>query len=806
MPDAPTYNPDEDAPPAAPDIIIGSAADDVIETASATNQDVQGLGGNDSLTTGAGDDILNGGAGADSMVGGGGNDRYFVDNVGDSISETVGAGIDTVTSTVSYVLADNIENLTLTSPTSATAAQFSLRSSLNVTTLDGTGNALDNTLIGNEDANTLTGLAGHDILIGELGDDVLIGGAGNDTYIYVIGDGDDQILDVGLETHVDKLSLDGFSADDVSFFQRQDTPDDLIISFNQGGRIEVIDYFDGSGNNTGVDLVVISGSEAWTRAEIDAIVSLVGPLTNEAPQAVDDDTFTFRGPNALLAADQLLANDSDFDGDPLSISAVTSSNSDIVASLDSNGDIALTTRADIEVFTTLTYTLSDGQGGEATAETGIILYPNSAPTIGTLAPQSSEEDASWAYTLPEGLYSDPDGDGVAVSAQLASGATLPSWLTFNPDTETFFGTPPENFNGTLTLQVVVSDGEASNSVDFDLTITPVNDAPIALSDVDFETNQGQSIVISAADLLANDRDVDGDSLTIDSVSNAQNGTVSLTGSGDVEFTPAPGFAGPASFDYTITDGSGGSATTNASLTILADPVPPTDATLVGTANADRLVGTHDVDIFDGLAGNDVMLGRRGDDIFLSGEGRDLMRGGHGNDTADYSLSPDAIMLTFFGLGWGRGGDAEGDRLWSIENVLGSAYDDTITSYLRGLTANGQGGDDVLRGGLGNDHLTGGTGSDLLSGGYGSDTFVFGQGDGHDVITDFNTGNSGWWWWHRSQADSIALDITGIESLDDVLDYASEAGGDVTFDFGNADVLTLQNIRLAQIDDSHFNFA
>ncbi len=805
-PDAPTYEPDEDAPPAAPDIVIGSSLDDVIITASVNSQDVSGLGGDDTLTTGEGDDVLNGGAGSDTMTGGDGNDSYVVDNLGDSISEAVGAGVDTITSSVSYILPNNVENLTLVSPTTVASVQLLLRTSLIATTLDGTGNALRNTLIGNEAANTLTGLAGDDVLLGEAGDDVLVGGTGSDTYIYVAGDGNDQILDIGSDTDFDRLSLDGMSAEDVSFFRRQDTTDDLIISFNQGGRIEVIDYFDGTGHNTGIDHVAISGAENWTRVEIDAIVSLVGPIINEAPQATNDDTFTFRGPNTLLSADQLLANDSDYDGDPLSITAVSSSSSDIVSSLDSNGDIVLTTGAAVEVFTTLTYTVSDGQGGQDTAETGIVLYPNRAPSVGTIVTQTSEEDASWSFKLPANLYSDPDGDAVTLTARLASGGPLPAWLTFDTHTETFSGTPPENFIGAFSLQAVVSDGQTERTIDFDLTIAPVNDAPTAQSDGNFETNQDESIVISAADLLANDRDVDGDSLTINSVSNAQNGSVGLTASGDVAFTPAVGFSGAASFDYSITDGAGGSATANASLTVIADPDPATDATIIGTPNNDRLVGTRDVDVFDGLAGNDIMRGRRGDDTFLGGEGRDVMRGGRGNDTVDYSASPEAITLTFFRFGWGQGGHADGDHLRSIETVLGSSHDDTITAYWRRLTADGQGGDDVLRGGFGNDHLAGGTGSDQLSGGYGNDTFAFSQGDGTDTITDFTTSNFGWRWWHRSQADRIELDIAGVESLEDVLDHASEANGNVIFDFGNNDVLTLHNTRLAQIDESHFNFA
>ena len=91
-----------------------------------------------------GNDMLNGGAGADRMLGGTGNDTYVVDNVGDVVTELDGEGTDTIQSSMSFSLAGLafVENLTLT----GTAA------------LNGTGNALDNVIIGNSGANVLTGL------------------------------------------------------------------------------------------------------------------------------------------------------------------------------------------------------------------------------------------------------------------------------------------------------------------------------------------------------------------------------------------------------------------------------------------------------------------------------------------------------------------------------------------------------------------------------------------------------------------------------------------------------------------------
>jgi aryl-phospho-beta-D-glucosidase BglC (GH1 family) len=177
--------------------IIGSSGDDVINaTHSALHQPfatdagdiISGMDGNDMIAGGAGadridggagNDVLNGGTGADTMIGGTGDDRYVMDNPGDVVVENAGGGIDTVRSSVSYMLADNVENLTL----------------LGAGNRSGTGNAEDNVITGNAGNNVLSGLDGNDTLIGGAGRDTLAGGAGNDTFVFGPGFGRDTVTD-----------------------------------------------------------------------------------------------------------------------------------------------------------------------------------------------------------------------------------------------------------------------------------------------------------------------------------------------------------------------------------------------------------------------------------------------------------------------------------------------------------------------------------------------------------------------------------------------------------------------------------
>ncbi|MCS6297679.1 MAG: hypothetical protein H8K09_15700 [Nitrospira sp.] len=144
---------------------LGTNLENLTLTGSAA---VNGTGNSlaNTLTGNGAANILSGEAGADTLIGAQGDDLYIVDNVGDKVTELAGEGIDTVHSSVTYTLAANVENLTLTG-TSA---------------INGIGNGLDNVMVGNNAANQLTG------------------GAGNDTYVIGAGDTVIEAANAGLDT------------------------------------------------------------------------------------------------------------------------------------------------------------------------------------------------------------------------------------------------------------------------------------------------------------------------------------------------------------------------------------------------------------------------------------------------------------------------------------------------------------------------------------------------------------------------------------------------------------------------------
>jgi len=164
--------------------LTGTAGNDVL-TGGVGNDQLFGLAGNDALIGGAGNDLLDGGLGTDNMQGGPGNDTYVVDNSGDVIAENANEGTDAVQSSITYTLGANVENLTLTGTAN----------------INGTGNALDNVLIGNSGNNTLTGGAGNDRLDGGLGNDTMVGGTGDDTYVVnQVGDVVTESSNQGIDT------------------------------------------------------------------------------------------------------------------------------------------------------------------------------------------------------------------------------------------------------------------------------------------------------------------------------------------------------------------------------------------------------------------------------------------------------------------------------------------------------------------------------------------------------------------------------------------------------------------------------
>ncbi|WP_274609266.1 beta strand repeat-containing protein [Mesorhizobium sp. L-8-3] len=148
-----------------------------------------------------------------------------------------------------------------------------------------------------------------------------------------------------------------------------------------------------------------------------------------------------------------------------------------------------------------------------------------------------------------------------------------------------------------------------------------------------------------------------------------------------------------------------------------------DNLLQGEGGADFLSGRH---------GDDVLHGGLGDDVLVGGSGADVLDGGAGADIADYAGSNSAVTVNLT-TGSGVGGDAAGDTLIAIEQVVGSAFDDTLAGDGAANVLDGSGGNDLLNGGAGIDQMSGGLGDDRFYVDSASDRVFEASGQGNDAV-------------------------------------------------------------------------
>ena len=165
-----------------------------------------------------------------------------------------------------------------------------------------------------------------------------------------------------------------------------------------------------------------------------------------------------------------------------------------------------------------------------------------------------------------------------------------------------------------------------------------------------------------------------------------------------------------------------------------------DDTLNGTNGVNDIRGDAGIDAIKGYDGNDKLYGQDGNDTLIGGVGADYLSGGAGTDTASYAGATAKVIVSLANPAI-NSGDAAGDTFNSIENLIGTSFDDTL---------NGASGANIINGGAGNDFMKGYAGNDTLTGGAGIDNFIFNTAldaaTNVDTITDFNVA-----------ADTIQLD-------------------------------------------------
>ncbi|MHB1214728.1 MAG: VCBS domain-containing protein [Thiobacillus sp.] len=676
------------------DILYGDAGDDQLVGGGgnddlyggADNDTLLGEGGIDILDGSSGNDYLDGGTAADTMVGGAADDTYIVDDAGDVVIEAANEGNDTIYSSVTIALPDNVEKLNLTGESD----------------IDATGSAGDNNITGNAGANRLEGGAGNDELIGGAGIDTLFGGTGAD---QLYGDASDTPADLQRDDYLDGGDGDdelvgGGGADtllggagaDLLFGDASDTPagmqgddhldggdgDDQLVG---GGGADTLlggvgnDQLFGDASDTPADKqgddhldggdgddVLVGGGGADTLLGGAGNDTLIGEANDTPADRQGDDYLDGGDGNDSLGgrggADTLVGgsgNDllfGDADDTPLA-----NQGNDILDGGD--GDDYLR-----------------GYGGDDTLDGG--------SGVDTLQGESGNDFLAGGDGN-DALYGG-DGDDVL---QGGAGNDLLVAGTGNDTLDGGAGTDLYVFNPGDGVDTIVDSG--SNTLRFGQGIVP------------------QSLSLSLGSLMIKVGN-NGDTIHLENFDPFN----VAAGAGIDRFEFANGQV--LTFDQLVARGFDLDGTLGDDFIVGTSVVNR----ISGYAGNDTLVGLVADDTLDGGTGDDVLHGDDGNDQLLGGEGSDTLHAGAGSDVLDGGMGAD----TLFGdegddiLNGGEGNDA----------LHGGAGADLLDGGTDDDLLFGDDGADTLNGGEGNDTLHGGTGSDVLNGGVGADILFGDEGD------------------------------------------------------------------------------
>jgi hypothetical protein len=330
------------------------------------------------------------------------------------------------------------------------------------------------------------------------------------------------------------------------------------------------------------------GADSFTYRASDGVaqsapvtVSLTVTAVNDAPAAVDDTVSTAVDTPVTVG---VVANDTDVDGDVLAVTAKTNG---------AHGTVTCTPTACTYTpapgyvgADSFTYTVSDGSltaVGTVAVSVGAVNQP--PEPVDDLV--STNEDTPVTFNVVTN-DTDPDGDPLSVVGlvpdQLPTGGTVTcaanGSCTYTPDA---------NFNGDDQFQYRVSDGHSTVDATVEITVAPVNDAPVAVADaLTLKEDTTKSVTV-----LANDTDADGDALTVTARTNGAHGTVTCTTAGVCTYKPATDYNGSDTFTYTVSDGNGGTAVGTVKVTVQPVADRP-GAPRIGTASSGAAGGSKTI--------------------------------------------------------------------------------------------------------------------------------------------------------------------------------------------------------------------
>ena len=349
------------------------------------------------------------------------------------------------------------------------------------------------------------------------------------------------------------------------------------------------------------------GTETITYTVSDGTLSTTGILTvtvtavNDNVPVTEDDTLTV-DEDSDLTSKNVVENDTDADNDPLILTEFSYEGDGIVAINTDNVSIDYTPAVDFNGPETITYTISDGTDTATGTLTVEVTAINDAP-VAVEDELTVIEDAD--LTSKNVIENDTDVDQDTLTLTEVS-YTEGGIAAINSDGVSVDYTPAADFNGTETITYTVSDGTTSTTGTLSVTVTSVNDAPIAVNDL---LTVDEDSDVTNKNVVENDTDLEEDTLFLTEVTSDENGTVAInTDNISLDYTPAADFNGTETITYTISDGTD---TTTGTLTVTVNPIKDAPVAVADTFSVDEDAASTSIDV----VGNDIDVD--GDTLILA---------------------------------------------------------------------------------------------------------------------------------------------------------------------------------------------
>ncbi|MGE5608133.1 MAG: Ig-like domain-containing protein, partial [Bacillota bacterium] len=305
-----------------------------------------------------------------------------------------------------------------------------------------------------------------------------------------------------------------------------------------------------------------------------ATVTIAVAAVNDPPVAKHDNVTTAEDTPLELSPGALLGNDSDVDGDPLSIVSASGASHGVVQV--ANGKILYNPDPNFFGNDSFIYKISDGHGGTATASVSVAITPlnDDPPAVNDTYAINEDSGTHALPVLDNDVAANPDPGEVLTIVGVSQGAHGTVAITGGGTGLSY--TPDPDFSGTDTFTYTIEDGTGTGrqtTATVIMTVQNINDAPVASND-SYSTDEDVPLTISTPGVLTNDTDVDGDALTAVLLSGPSHGTLTLNANGSFTYQPASNYYGPDSFTYKTSDGQLQSGTATVTLTVNPVNDPP----------------------------------------------------------------------------------------------------------------------------------------------------------------------------------------------------------------------------------------